>query len=225
MLNGDVLTDLDLTAQLAQHERTGARVTLGLIGVEDPSRVRPGQARRAGLGDRVRREAEPGRDRLQSDQRRRVRHRARGARRAAAGRDQDLDRARGVPGARRQRALRPRVDRILARHRHARALPAGHRSTSSTARSRPRSAGGWQRSGGTLQEGDGGRHRRERPSAGGDRPRLPRRARARRSAAGRCSATASDRVGGPRRWTRSCSTAAGSAPARGSSDGDHRPRA
>jgi mannose-1-phosphate guanylyltransferase len=37
MLNGDVITDLDLTAQLAQHERTGARVTLGLIGVEDPS--------------------------------------------------------------------------------------------------------------------------------------------------------------------------------------------
>ena len=25
MLNGDVLTDLDLTAQIAQHERKGAR--------------------------------------------------------------------------------------------------------------------------------------------------------------------------------------------------------
>jgi mannose-1-phosphate guanylyltransferase len=37
MLNGDVLTDLDLTAQLAQHERTGARATLALIAVEDPS--------------------------------------------------------------------------------------------------------------------------------------------------------------------------------------------
>jgi mannose-1-phosphate guanylyltransferase len=37
MLNGDVLTDIDLTAQLRQHERTGARVTLGLVGVEDPS--------------------------------------------------------------------------------------------------------------------------------------------------------------------------------------------
>jgi mannose-1-phosphate guanylyltransferase len=37
MLNGDILTDLDLTAQLAEHERVGARVTLGLIGVEDPS--------------------------------------------------------------------------------------------------------------------------------------------------------------------------------------------
>jgi mannose-1-phosphate guanylyltransferase len=37
MLNGDVLTDMDLTAQLAQHERTGAIGTLALIGVEDPS--------------------------------------------------------------------------------------------------------------------------------------------------------------------------------------------
>jgi mannose-1-phosphate guanylyltransferase len=37
MLNGDLLTDMDLTAQLAQHERTGARATLALIPVEDPS--------------------------------------------------------------------------------------------------------------------------------------------------------------------------------------------
>jgi mannose-1-phosphate guanylyltransferase len=37
MLNGDVLTDMDLTAQLAQHERSGARATLALVGVEDPS--------------------------------------------------------------------------------------------------------------------------------------------------------------------------------------------
>lgn len=37
MLNGDVLTDIDLTAQLVQHERTGACATLALISVEDPS--------------------------------------------------------------------------------------------------------------------------------------------------------------------------------------------
>jgi mannose-1-phosphate guanylyltransferase len=37
MLNGDVLTDIDLGAQLRQHEATGARATLALIGVEDPS--------------------------------------------------------------------------------------------------------------------------------------------------------------------------------------------
>jgi mannose-1-phosphate guanylyltransferase len=37
MLNGDVLTDIDLTAQLAQHERTGARGTLALVPVDDPT--------------------------------------------------------------------------------------------------------------------------------------------------------------------------------------------
>jgi mannose-1-phosphate guanylyltransferase len=37
MLNGDVLTDIDLTEQIAQHERTGARATLALTPVEDPS--------------------------------------------------------------------------------------------------------------------------------------------------------------------------------------------
>jgi mannose-1-phosphate guanylyltransferase len=37
MLNGDVLTDFDITAQLRQHERTGARGTLALVAVEDPS--------------------------------------------------------------------------------------------------------------------------------------------------------------------------------------------
>jgi mannose-1-phosphate guanylyltransferase len=37
MLNGDSLTDVDVGAQLAQHERTGAVGTLGLVPVEDPS--------------------------------------------------------------------------------------------------------------------------------------------------------------------------------------------
>lgn len=37
MLNGDVLTDIDLTEQIAQHERTGARGTLALVPVDDPS--------------------------------------------------------------------------------------------------------------------------------------------------------------------------------------------
>jgi mannose-1-phosphate guanylyltransferase len=37
VLNGDVLTDIDLTAELAQHVRTGARVTLALYAVEDTS--------------------------------------------------------------------------------------------------------------------------------------------------------------------------------------------
>lgn len=37
VLNGDVLTDIDLTAQIAQHESSGARATLALVPVPDPS--------------------------------------------------------------------------------------------------------------------------------------------------------------------------------------------
>jgi mannose-1-phosphate guanylyltransferase len=37
MLNGDVLTDIDLTSQIAQHEATGASATLALVPVADPS--------------------------------------------------------------------------------------------------------------------------------------------------------------------------------------------
>jgi mannose-1-phosphate guanylyltransferase len=35
VLNGDVLTDMDLTAEIGQHEQTGARCTLALIEVDD----------------------------------------------------------------------------------------------------------------------------------------------------------------------------------------------
>ena len=37
ILNGDVMTDLDLSAEIAEHERTGARATLALTEVEDTS--------------------------------------------------------------------------------------------------------------------------------------------------------------------------------------------
>jgi mannose-1-phosphate guanylyltransferase len=37
VLNGDALTDLDLTAEVEQHERTGAAATLALVPVEDTS--------------------------------------------------------------------------------------------------------------------------------------------------------------------------------------------
>ena len=37
MLNGDVLTDIDLTAQIAQHDATGAVGTLALVSVADPT--------------------------------------------------------------------------------------------------------------------------------------------------------------------------------------------
>jgi mannose-1-phosphate guanylyltransferase len=37
MLNGDIITDLDLSAQIAQHEATGAKATLALVPVADPT--------------------------------------------------------------------------------------------------------------------------------------------------------------------------------------------
>ena len=37
VLNGDVLCDLDLTAQIEQHEKTGARATIALYPVTDPA--------------------------------------------------------------------------------------------------------------------------------------------------------------------------------------------
>ena len=37
VLNGDVLTDLDVTAELRQHERTGAKATLALVELDDVS--------------------------------------------------------------------------------------------------------------------------------------------------------------------------------------------
>jgi mannose-1-phosphate guanylyltransferase len=37
MLNGDVLTDIDLSAQIAQHDASGATATLALVAVDDPT--------------------------------------------------------------------------------------------------------------------------------------------------------------------------------------------
>jgi mannose-1-phosphate guanylyltransferase len=48
MLNGDVLTDIDLSSQLAGHAASGARATLALYPVEDPSAY--GLVRLAGDG-------------------------------------------------------------------------------------------------------------------------------------------------------------------------------
>ena len=48
MLNGDVLTDIALDGQIAQHERTGAVATLALVGVPDPAAY--GLVRLAGDG-------------------------------------------------------------------------------------------------------------------------------------------------------------------------------
>ena len=48
VLNGDVLCDLDLTAMVSQHESTGARATIALYPVDDPTAY--GLVRRTGDG-------------------------------------------------------------------------------------------------------------------------------------------------------------------------------
>ena len=73
MLNGDVLSDMDLTAQLRQHEQTGARATLALMAVEDPSAYGLVRRNPDGSVTRVLGEAERRRGaRHQSRQRRRL---------------------------------------------------------------------------------------------------------------------------------------------------------
>ena len=122
--NGDILTDMDLSAQLEAHERSGAVATLALVAVEDP-RVY-GLVRCEEDGSVAEFVEKPGRDRRWSaaDQRRRLCARAQRARsdRARACR---LDRARGLARADRQGPPRPPQRRLLARHRHPRALPPG----------------------------------------------------------------------------------------------------
>ena len=94
MLNGDVLTDLDLTAQIAQHEATGAVGTLALV----PSPTPPPTASCACTTTSRSRSSSRSRAPTRSTPAhlgRRLRARARGAR-PHPGRSQRLDRARGV---------------------------------------------------------------------------------------------------------------------------------
>ena len=78
MLNGDVLTDIDVTAQIARARGDGRAATLALYPVEDPRAY--GLVRLADdVGERVRREAGAGPDRHQQHLRGRVRAREVGA--------------------------------------------------------------------------------------------------------------------------------------------------
>ena len=58
MLNGDVLTDIDLTAQIAQHERTGRDRDARARPRRRPDGLRPRPPERGPRGARVRREAD-----------------------------------------------------------------------------------------------------------------------------------------------------------------------
>ncbi len=98
--NGDVLTDLDLTALVGFHRDRGARMTLALHPVDDPSRYGVVATDPDGAVSRVCREAGPGHHRRRHDQRGHLRRRA-GRARPDPARPGRLGRVRGVPRARR----------------------------------------------------------------------------------------------------------------------------
>ena len=112
--NGDVLTDLDLTAQLRQHRERGARATLALHGVDDSSPYGLVETDGRRPCHPLRRE---GGERAGHHQRRHLRARAGRARPDRAG-PGGVGRARGVPAPDRRRPVRARRSRPLARHRH-----------------------------------------------------------------------------------------------------------
>ena len=125
VLNGDILTDIDLSSVRAlPRAARRARRRSRLMPVEDPVVLRRDRHRRRRARSR------------RSSRSRRARRRATSSTRGSyvlerevlsdiAGGPRGLVRARGVPVAGRRGPLRHRRERLLARHRDARALPAG----------------------------------------------------------------------------------------------------
>ena len=121
-LNGDVLTDLDLTALLEQHESSRRAGDARPLPGRGPDHLRPRPPPPRRRDHRVPREARPRRHRHRRGLGRRLRPREVGPRPGPAGPGR-LDRARGLPEARRQRPLLAPPRGLLDGHRHARALP------------------------------------------------------------------------------------------------------
>ncbi len=125
VLNGDVLTDLDLSAQIARHAQAGATGTLALVPVEDPTAYGLVRLQEDGAVAGFLEKPRPEEIDTEPHQRRRVRPRAQRPGPDRAG-SQRLDRARGLAGTRRRGPARARARRrLLDRHRDARALPPG----------------------------------------------------------------------------------------------------
>ena len=171
MLNGDVLTDLDVTAQLALHEARGARATLALTPVEDPSAYGLVRTHRRRRGDRLRREAGAGPDRHAQHLGRHLRARALRARAARARPAAPRSSATSSRGSSARGCTRyvgegywldiGTPERYLAGHvRH----PRGHGA-------RPRSASGWATATSCVEPA----HRERGPDhpVGAGRGRLP----------------------------------------------------
>ena len=121
VVNGDVLTDLDVTrAGRVPREPATPRRTIALHRVDDPSAYGVVPTDADGRVRGVRREAAPGTAPDRPDQRRHLRARAVGAR-PHPRRAQGVDRARDLPGDRRRRPpVRAGRRHLLDRHRHAR---------------------------------------------------------------------------------------------------------
>ena len=168
VISGDALCDVDLAALVARHKEKGAAVTIGLKPVE-PARVRDRRHRRGRAHRAVPREAVVGPGLLGHDQHRHLRARAGGA---AARADRPavrlLEGALPAPARDGPAALRPRARRLLAGHRHDRAVPAGElrRARGARAPEHPGHPAARQRL--------GGRGRRDRRRRGGRGPRVHR---------------------------------------------------
>ena len=137
MLNGDVLTDIDVTRPArAARARRGARATLALYPVEDPSAYGLVRLADDGAVTRVRREARARPDRHQQHlRRRRTCSSARCSTLLEHGRA-GLDRARRLPAARRRRPLRLRLATATGWTSGRPSATSRRPSTSSRARSR-----------------------------------------------------------------------------------------
>ena len=124
-LNGDILTDLDLTAMLALHRERGAAATIALTHVEDARPVRPGPDRRRRARARVPREARPSSCPATST-RAPTCSSPRRSRAGRAGENVSIERA-DLPRADRRGppALRVPLRRVLDGPRDAREVPAG----------------------------------------------------------------------------------------------------
>ena len=188
MLNGDVLTDLDVGMLVATHERTGAEGTIALHRVDDPSAFGVVPTDDDGRVTAFIEKPPPRRGAHRPHQRRRLRARAVGARADPAGRARER-RAGHLPGhGGRRLALRRRRRHLLDRCRHPGDLPGrqprpaqrsprrrSRRACTPTPRSTGRSSSRWSAPARTSSEGAvvsrsvvlaGRRRRRRGPRAG-----------------------------------------------------------
>ena len=126
VLNGDVLTDVDLAGVVARHDAQGASATILLTPVPNPAAYGLVETDPDGRVQPLSREAAARADHDEHDQRGHLRARDPGPRPDARGR-QLLDRARVLPRPARPRGPGPRAGspRVLDRHRHAGQVPPG----------------------------------------------------------------------------------------------------